>query len=70
MNDDKRLHQLLRSAFPPIGDRAPARDRWPQVVARGERPVAWTWIDLTVTAVIATMLLLFPEWVFVLAYHL
>jgi hypothetical protein len=70
MNDDERLQQLLRSAFTePGGDRR-ARDLWPDVVERIERPPAWTWVDMGVAAIVATALLLFPEGVFVLSYHL
>ena len=70
MNEDERFRQLLRSAFPESSERGPLRDLWPQVVERVQQPQPWTWIDLAVTAGVATALLLVPEWVFVLAYHL
>jgi hypothetical protein len=70
MTDDRRLQGLLRTAFAaPPGDRPP-RDLWPDVVERLHRRPGWTWIDLAVAALVATALLLFPESVFVLSYHL
>jgi hypothetical protein len=70
MTDDERLRELLRSALAaPPGDR-PSRDRWPEVVERLGRRSAWTWIDLAVAAMVATALLLFPEGIFLLSYHL
>lgn len=70
MNDDERLQQLLRSALPSSGDRRGASDLWPSVVERLRRRPGWTWIDMAVAAGVATALLLFPEGVFLLSYHL
>ena len=70
MNDDERLQQLLRSALAASGDRRGASDLWPHVVDRMQRRPSWTWIDMTVAAIVATALLLFPEGVFLLSYHL
>jgi hypothetical protein len=70
MNDDERLQQLLRSALPSSADRRGANDLWPSVVERLQQRPGWTWIDMAVAALVATALLLFPESVFVLSYHL
>ena len=70
MNDDHRLQGLLRSALAVPGEQPATRDLWPDVVERIGRPQAWTWIDMAVAAVVATVLLLFPEGVFLLSYHL
>jgi hypothetical protein len=70
MNDDERLQQLLRSALAASGDRRGANDLWPSVVERLQQRPGWTWIDMAVVALVATALLLFPESVFVLSYHL
>lgn len=70
MSDDERLQGLLRTALAAQpGDRH-ARDLWPDVVERLQRRPGWTWFDLVVAALVATALLLFPESVFVLSYHL
>jgi hypothetical protein len=70
MNHDEPLQGLLRSALAVPGDQPPARDLWPVVVERIVRPQTWTWIDMAVAAVVATALLLFPEGIFLLSYHL
>ena len=69
MNDSDRLSALLRKALPPTADRAPTRDLWPLVTERIEAPARWSALDLTVAAAVAAVLLLFPEGVWLLAYH-
>lgn len=70
MTDTERLGVLLREALHPTEDRQPSRDLWPLVVERIEAPMAWSWADLSVAAAIAVVLLMFPEGVWLLAYHL
>ena len=70
MTDDDRLLRVLRSAFPPVGDEAPSRDLWPSVADRIEAPDRWVWLDLSLAALVTIVLVIFPEYVSVLAYHL
>jgi hypothetical protein len=70
MTDDERLERLLRSAFPQVPTQGPSRDLWPLVVRRSRAPVAGSWLDVGVAAVVAIMLLIFPQWLWLLAYHL
>lgn len=70
MSDDDRLTQLLRSAVPPAANAMPSRDLWPAVVSRSRAPVQWSWLDLSVAAVVLAALLMFPDWLWLLAYHL
>lgn len=70
MSDDERLGRLLRSALPPTDAGAASRDLWPRVVSRCRVPVAWSWFDLGVAVAVALVLLLFPNWLWLLAYHL
>jgi hypothetical protein len=70
MTDDERLHQALRSAFPPVMASAPSRDLWADVVRRSHGPARWSWLDAGLAAAGATALLLFPDWLWFLAYHL
>jgi hypothetical protein len=70
VTDDDRLHHLLRSAFPPIADQEPSRDLWPLVVNQIHAPVRRSWFDISLAAVIAILLMMFPEWLSLLAYHL
>ena len=70
MTDDDRLQHLLRSAFPPTADQEPSRDLWPLVVNQIHAPVRRSWFDISLAAIIAIMLMMFPEWLLLLAYHL
>ena len=70
MTDDERLARLLRSTLRPVVVPAPSRDLWPSIVSRSRAPVAWSWLDLGVAAVVAIALLVFPNWLSLLAYHL
>ena len=70
MTDDDRLQHLLRSAFPPTADQEPSRDLWPLVVNQIHAPVRRSWFDISLAAVIAILLMMFPEWLLLLAYHL
>jgi len=68
MTDDE-LVRWLRDALRPMADTGPARDLWLDV-AEPRRVPARSWIDISVAAVIVTVLLMFPDWVFLLAFHL
>jgi len=70
MTDPGPIGALLREALHPVEDRQPSRDLWPLVVERIEAPIVWSWVDLSVAAAIAVVLLMFPEGVWLLAYHL
>lgn len=68
MTDD-RLGDLLRAAMPPGSD-PPHRDVWPDLVARVDCGPRWTMLDIGLAAATAIALLMFPEWLWVIAYHL
>ena len=70
MTDDELFGRLLRSALPPATAPGPSHDLWPLVVRRCRATVAWSWLDLSLAAVVVLVLLLFPEWLWLLAYHL
>ncbi len=70
MIEDDRLERLLQAALPPLADAPSPPDLWPAVVGRCERRFAWTWLDLGLAALVAAVLLLFPDWLWLLAYHL
>ena len=70
MTDEARVRKLLRSAFPPVVDQQASRDLWPLVVDRIQAPVTWSWLDIGLAAILAIVLLMFPEWLFLIAYHL
>ena len=70
MTDDRVLEQLLRSAFPPAPEPGPSRDRWPLVVKRIQARQPWSWFDVGLAAAVTFALLIFPEWLPLLMYHL
>jgi hypothetical protein len=70
MMSDDRMRELLRSALPPAPDRGPTRDLWPLVVARMRPPDRWSWLDVGLAAAVVAVLLMFPEYASLLAYHL
>ncbi len=70
MIDDERLGRLLRSALPPTDAGATSHDLWPRVESRCRTPVAWSWLDLGLALAVALVLVLFPDRLWLLAYHL
>ena len=70
MTGDEGLQHLLRSALLPAADQSPSRDLWPLVVNRVQARVEWSWLDVSLAAVVTIVLLMFPRWLFLLAYHL
>ncbi len=70
MTEHETLDRLLRRALPPVPDPGPSRDLWPAVVSRCQARPAWSWLDLGLAALVAVLLFLFPDWLWLLAYHL
>ena len=73
MTDQDRLERLLRSALPPSGELAPSRDLWPSILGRTQaRPTltAWSWLDISMAAAVVAALVMFPDWLWLLFYHL
>lgn len=70
MTDEERLRRLLRAAVQPTAAPGPSRDLWPLIVSRSEAPLTWSWLDLSLAAVVAIALLMYPGWLWPLAYHL
>ena len=70
MTDDERHHELMRSGLRPMPPDAPSRDLWPSILARSQAPPRWSWVDLSLAAAVGLALLVYPEWLWLLAYHL
>ncbi|MDH3211654.1 MAG: hypothetical protein OEM05_04130 [Myxococcales bacterium] len=70
MTENDALHALLQQALPPVQDRPPSRDLWPDVLDRRPSPRDWSWLDLGAAAAIAILLALFPGCFWLLLYHL
>jgi hypothetical protein len=70
MTEDERLHHLLRRALPAVTAQRPSRDLWPAVAEHmGTRP-AWSRFDISLAVAVAISLVLFPEALWFIAYHL
>lgn len=70
MTEDDRLQHMLRSALPPAAGQRPSRDLWPLVVNRIQAPLRPSWFDISLAAVVTILLMMRPEWLLLLAYHL
>ena len=70
MTDQDPLERLLRAALPPSVPIVPSRDLWPSVVRRSQAPMERSWVDISIAALVAITLLMFPDWLWLLAYHL
>lgn len=69
MNDD-RIAELLRAARPPVRDNASRRDAWPLIVERLASVSRWSVLDIGLGFAAAGALVLFPEWLVPLVFHL
>ena len=69
MTDD-RLQELLRGAMVFAGPEEPRHDLWPRMAARFDEKPRWSYVDLGLAAAAANALAVFPEWLWLLAYHL
>lgn len=67
---DEYMKNLLRSAMPPTDEAVATRDVWLRLSARFERTPRWSYVDLGLAAAVAVTFLIFPEWLWLLAYHL
>jgi hypothetical protein len=69
MTDDQ-LKEVLHRAFAPPEHEGRADDLWTRVAARCDEPPRWSYVDLGLVAAVGTVLALFPDWIWVLAYSL
>ena len=67
---DEQLKDLLRASIPPAADDGRGRDVWPELAFRFEQGPRWSYLDLGLAAAVAVGLAVFPEWLWLLAYHL
>ena len=70
MTDHDRLKRLLRSALPPTAASGPSRDLWPSIAKPTRDQQGISWFDIGIAAVVGIFLLIFPDSLWLLAYHL
>ena len=69
--DDDELRELLKRNIPPVGNREPSRNLWPQMLERLSRqPVQIPWFDWALAALVGAAVLIFPGIIPALFYHL
>jgi len=68
--NDERLGQLLRRALPPTQDSGPRRDLWSSLEERLDERARWSLIDAGLGIAAALALVIFPEWLLPLVYHM
>jgi hypothetical protein len=67
---DEHLKRLLRAAIPPTDTSVAAPDVWPRLSAGLGQTPRWSYVDLGLAAAVAIAFLIFPEWLWLLAYHM
>jgi hypothetical protein len=71
MKDDNEFRDLLREAFQPPANAEPGRDLWPRMLRRLDRgETRRPWLDWVLAAVAVAWMVLFPEVIPSLMYHL
>lgn len=67
---DEHIKNLLRAAMPPAEQDVVAPKVWPRLSDRFERRTRWSYVDLGLAAAVTVGFLIFPEWLWLLAYNL
>lgn len=70
MTEDERLQHLLRRALPPVTGQRPSRDLWPAVAEHMEMRQGWSRFDVSLAVAVGIALVIFPEALWFIAYHL
>jgi len=70
MNNDEKFRELLKQSLRPENQEL-QRDLWPQMLRRlGERSARVPWFDWALLALLALCLILVPNTIPMLLYHL
>jgi hypothetical protein len=71
-HNDKELRELLKQAIAPATNTELTRDLWPQMLKRldQQQPFQVPWFDWALAALLSAALLLFPNVIPALLYHL
>jgi hypothetical protein len=69
--NDEKLRELLRSAVEPVADTELKQDLWPRMLRKlDETTIRASWLDWALIALLPVWLVLFPEVIPALLYHL
>ena len=69
--DAKRIRDLLRSAFPPLGDVEPSGELWPRLRRRVEgSALRVPWFDWALVVLLPAWCVAFPRALLLLVYQM
>jgi hypothetical protein len=69
--NNKEMKELLKQAIVPVMDTELRRDLWPQMLRKlDEQPSPVPWFDWALAAILSALLLVFPNVIPALLYHL
>ena len=69
--NNKEMKELLKQAIAPVKDTELQPDLWPQMLRKlTEQPPAVPWFDWALAAILSALLLVFPNVIPALLYHL
>lgn len=69
--NDNEIQKLLKRSIPPVADTELRRDLWPEMLKKlSEQPVRVPWFDWALAAILSALLIVFPEVIPALLYHL
>ncbi len=69
--NNKEMKELLKQAIAPVKDTELRRDLWPQMLRKlDEQPSRVPWLDWALVAILSALLLIFPNAIPALLYHL
>jgi hypothetical protein len=67
---EEKLRELLGKAFQPPANAGPSGDLWPRMLRKLDEGERWHWLDWLLVAVAAAWIVVFPEVIPSLLYHL
>jgi hypothetical protein len=69
--NDKEIQELLKRSIPSVVNTELRRDLWPEMLKKlSEQPVRVPWFDWALAAILSALLIVFPEAIPALLYHL
>ena len=69
--NDEQIRKMIKQAIPPIADPELRCDLWPEMLRRlAEQPARMAWLDWALLGTVAIWVLVSPEMIPILLYHL
>ena len=69
--NDKEIKELLKRSIAPVADTELRHDLWPEMLKKlSHQPVSVPWFDWALAVIFSALLIVFPEVIPTLLYHL